>query len=232
MPDDTPAERAIIYTDGSCIGNPGPGGWGVHAELPDGRVLELGGGELETTNNRMELRAAIEALRLARATPAATIVTDSTYVQRGVTRWLAIWTGNGWKTSAGQPVENQALWRELAELLDERVAWQWTRAHVGTAGNERVDQIARSFSQGIRPLQPSTGRARSASAALPASARGGGATYLSVVDGVPMRHATWPECEQRVRGIRGALFKKVRGPDEERAAMERWGLSPGELDYL
>src|SRR3712207_7988397 len=93
----TPAGRATAYTDGSCLGNPGPGGWAVHAELPDGRVLERGGGELETTNNRMELRAAIEALRLTADCPTVTVITDSTYVQRGVTSWLAGWKQNGWR---------------------------------------------------------------------------------------------------------------------------------------
>src|SRR3712207_6167995 len=112
---ETPA-NTVAYTDGSCIGNPGPGGWGVHAELADGRVLELGGGELETTNNRMELRAAIEALRATAGCPAVTIVTDSSYVQNGVTRWLAGWKRNGWRTAAGEPVENQELWSELDAL--------------------------------------------------------------------------------------------------------------------
>src|SRR3712207_5944675 len=150
----TPAGRATAYTDGSCLGNPGPGGWGVHAELPDGTVFELGGGELETTNNRMELRAAIEAVRLTARFPAVRIVTDSTYVRGGVTGWIAGGKRNGWRTTAGKAVENRPLWEELDGLVHERITWQWTRAHVGTPGNERADQIARWFAEGVARLAP------------------------------------------------------------------------------
>lgn len=232
MPDERPAQRTIAYTDGSCLGNPGPGGWGVHAELPDGRVLELGGGETDTTNNRMELRAAIEALRLTADSPAVTIITDSAYVQRGVTRWLKLWAANGWRTARGQPVENQPLWRELAARLDDRVTWQWTRAHVGTAGNERADQIARSFAQAIRPLrQPRrTREPLRPDAALRTPSPG--VAYLSLVDGILARHATWADCQARVNGVRGARFKKIRNADEERATIDGWGLTSEELEYV
>lgn len=219
----TSEQRAVAYTDGSCIGNPGPGGWGVHIETPDGRVVEAGGGEIRTTNNRMELRAAIEALRLTADSSEVTVVTDSQYVRRGILEWVAGWQRNGWRTSTGKPVENQDLWRELAALAGPRVDWQWTRGHAGTPGNERCDEIAGAFSSGIRRLEPIAG-AGPADAAPPARATPAGTTYLSLVDGVVARHATWPECDGRVRGVRGARFKKARNPAEERAIVAGWGL--------
>jgi ribonuclease HI len=222
-------ERTIAYTDGSCIGNPGPGGWAAHLELPDGRVLEIGGAELETTNNRMELRAAIEAVRVSGAAP-LTVITDSSYVRNGVTRWLAGWKRNGWRTAVGTPVENQALWLELDALAGERVAWEWTRGHVGTPGNERADAIARWFASSVRRLGPRPGAGPN-----PASERRGrrgpvGAAYLSLVDGSVARHSTWAECERRVRGVRGARFKKVRDVDEERRVLAGWGLGPDAVE--
>ncbi|MDP8923517.1 MAG: ribonuclease HI [Chloroflexota bacterium] len=218
----------IAYTDGSCIGNPGPGGWGVHVELADGGVVEAGGGELRTTNNRMELRAAIEALRLTADAPAVIIVTDSQYVRRGVTAWLAGWRRNGWRTATGKPVENQDLWREVGGLASERVEWRWTRGHAGTPGNERCDEIARAFSTGIRRLDESSGGRPPAPASAP-DAVPGGVRYLSLVDGVAARHASWPECERQVRGVRGARFKKARSEAEERAIVAEWGLTPEDL---
>lgn len=226
-------DRAVVYTDGSCLGNPGPGGWAVHVEFPDGRVVELGGGELETTNNRMELRAAIEAVRLMKECPAVTVITDSEYVRRGVTKWLAGWKRNGWQTAARRPVENQSLWRELDALADERLTWEWTRAHVGTAGNERCDAIARWFAGGIRPLA-STRTTVPSPAVTPGAGRSPspGTSYLSLVDGVLARHATWAECARRVHGVRGARFRKVRTADEEQAALGAWGLPADALEYV
>jgi ribonuclease HI len=231
-PRSTPPPPTVAYSDGSCLGNPGPGGWGVHAELPDGSVLELGGGELDTTNNRMELRAAIEAARLTARCPAVVIVTDSSYVRGGITSWLLGWQRNGWKTATGKPVENQALWRELAALADDRITWQWTRGHAGTPGNERCDQIARWFARGIAPLgrarRTRTAQASGRSVNSPAP----GTHYLSLVDGIVARHATWADCAHRVHGARGARFKKVRSPEEELATIAAWGLPADALEYL
>ena len=223
----------IAYTNGSCIGNPGPGGWGVHVELPDGRVIEAGGGELRTMNKRMELRAAIEALRLTVDAPAVAIVTDSQYVRRGVLEWLKGWQRNGWRTSTGKPVENQDLWKELAGLLSERVEWRWTRGHAGTPGNERCDEIAGAFSRGIRRLHDGASDGQAGEQAVAPVARPGaapsGVRYLSLVDGVVARHASWPECDRRVRGVRGARFKKARGADEEQKILAEWGLTSDDL---
>ncbi len=133
----------IAYTDGSCVGNPGPGGWGVHVELLDGRVIEAGGGDLRTTNNRMELRAAIEALRLTADEPSVTIVTDSQYVRRGVLEWLKGWLRNGWRTADRKPVKNAELWQELLDAArPHRIDWRWVKGHAGHAENERADKLA------------------------------------------------------------------------------------------
>jgi ribonuclease HI len=239
--------RPVAYTDGSCIGNPGPGGWAVHVEYPDGRVVELGGGDLRTTNNRMELRAAIEAVRATLDWPAVTIITDSQYVRRGVTEWVAGWKRKGWITSTGTPVVNQDLWTELDAISDARVTWEWTRGHSGDPGNERCDAIARWFSETIEPLAgPKKARGNvAARRAAPASVLGGGTAgrtagpasskppagtyYVSVVDGIPARHEIWADCQQRVTGVKGARYKKVRGLAEEEAVMKGWGLTPEDL---
>jgi len=223
-------ERATAYTDGSCLGNPGPGGWAVHLELANGRVVELGGAESPTTNNRMELRAAIEALRTTADCTAVIIITDSQYVRRGVVDWLAKWKRSGWRTSAGQPVENRDLWTEIDGLARERVVWEWTRGHAGTPGNERCDVIARWFAEGIGRLTPSANGdagviARQGKAPPP------GTSYLSLVDGIVVRHPTWAACERRVHGVRGARYRKVRGEDEARALVSAWGLRPDALEY-
>jgi ribonuclease HI len=134
-----------IFTDGACTGNPGPGGWGVLI-LEDGKRRELSGGESATTNNRMELMAAIEALR-ATAGPVR-LHTDSQYVKNGITAWIKSWKKNGWRTADKKPVKNQDLWQALdGECAERQVDWRWVRGHSGHAGNERADELAR---QGIR----------------------------------------------------------------------------------
>jgi ribonuclease HI len=132
-----------IFTDGACSGNPGPGGWGARLEGPDG-IVELKGGEKSTTNNRMELMAAIEALKSLPEGSAIRLVTDSTYVKDGITSWMANWKRNGWKTAAKKPVKNVDLWQALdAQCVRHQVAWAWVKGHAGHAGNERADELAR-----------------------------------------------------------------------------------------
>lgn len=133
-----------IYTDGACTGNPGPGGWGVLI-LEDGARTELYGGERDTTNNQMELMAAIEGLRATKEAKAVTIYTDSQYVKNGITSWIAGWKRNGWKTAARKPVKNRELWEALdAEVAGRAVEWRWVKGHDGDPGNERADALARS----------------------------------------------------------------------------------------
>ncbi|MBL6641484.1 MAG: ribonuclease HI [PS1 clade bacterium] len=132
-----------IFTDGACSGNPGPGGWGALINGPDGEN-ELTGGAADTTNNRMELQAAIEALKSLPTGSAVTLTTDSTYVKDGITGWIKNWKARGWKTAAKKPVKNVDLWQNLdAECARHQVNWQWVKGHAGHAGNERADELAR-----------------------------------------------------------------------------------------
>jgi len=142
--------RVTIYTDGACSGNPGPGGWGVLLMFR-GVEKELSGGEALTTNNRMELMAAIMALETLNRPCAVDLWTDSQYVRNGVTSWLRGWKAKGWKTADRKPVKNEDLWRRL-DAAQERhdVAWHWVKGHAGHAENERVDALAR---QGMAPYK-------------------------------------------------------------------------------
>jgi ribonuclease HI len=134
--------RVIMYTDGACRGNPGPGGWG--ALLIAGKnERELYGGEEVTTNNRMELTAAIKALEALNRKCKVSIYTDSEYVRKGITEWLDAWTQRGWKTAAKKPVKNMDLWRELDALTAEQdIEWHWVKGHSGNPGNDRADELA------------------------------------------------------------------------------------------
>ena len=141
--------RIVAYTDGACSGNPGPGGWGALLQAQDGdRVVkerELKGGEAATTNNRMELLAAITALESLTRPSEVTVVTDSAYVKNGVTSWLHGWKRNGWKTAAKKPVKNEDLWRRLDEAARRHeITWEWIKGHAGHEENERADQLARN----------------------------------------------------------------------------------------
>jgi len=131
-----------IYTDGACKGNPGPGGWGALLVMGE-HEKELFGGELGTTNNRMELRAVIEALNALTRPCEVTVHTDSQYVQKGISEWIHGWKARGWKTAAREPVKNADLWQALdAAQARHRVEWRWVRGHNGHAGNERADALA------------------------------------------------------------------------------------------
>ena len=130
------------YTDGACSGNPGPGGWGVVLQFGD-HERELKGGESDTTNNRMELTAAIEALKALKEPCHIALTTDSTYVKDGITKWLSNWKRNGWKTAAKKPVKNQDLWQQLEDCVAQHtVEWLWVKGHSGHPENERADTLA------------------------------------------------------------------------------------------
>ncbi len=132
-----------IFTDGACSGNPGPGGWAAILRFR-GEQKELTGGERETTNNRMEMMAAIAGLEALKRPSQVEITTDSTYVKDGITRWIHGWKKNGWKTSAKKPVKNQDLWQRLDQALEpHQVEWHWVRGHEGHPENERADALAR-----------------------------------------------------------------------------------------
>jgi ribonuclease HI len=143
-----PTPIQAIYTDGSCLGNPGQGGWAVIVEFADGSTREWGGHAAQTTNNRMELQAAIEALKILADTcpqQSVSLFTDSEYVQKGITQWVAGWKKRGWKTAQGKPVLNQDLWQTLDQLNQSQIQWRYVRAHNGNPGNERADEIARRY---------------------------------------------------------------------------------------
>ena len=236
----------MIFTDGSSLGNPGPGGYGcviVNQQLDE--IVELGGNKIKTTNNEMELSAVISALsHSVFNTMDVDIFTDSSYVINGITKWVFGWQKNGWKTQAKEDVANKALWQSLASLVKERelhskVRWNYAPGHVGVVGNERCDEIATSFAAGKDAAlfrgklsdykldvlnfsidenlkkEKSERRAKSNAKAH---------SYLSLVDGIAMRHATWAETESRVKGKK-AKFKKALSADDEKNILSDWGAS-------
>ncbi len=146
----------FAYTDGACSGNPGPGGWGVLLQAKEGETVlkerEINGGEADTTNNRMELLAAISALEALGRASEITVVTDSAYVKNGIQGWIEGWKRNGWKTAAKKPVKNADLWERLdAARRRHKVRWEWIKGHAGHPENERADALARA---GMKPFKP------------------------------------------------------------------------------
>ncbi len=239
----TPAlQNTLIYSDGACSGNPGPGGWGAIIIKPEGTVQELGGGELGTTNNRMELTGAIMALReVAAESRPVEFYTDSTYVIRGITQWIWGWRKRGWKNAQGEDVLNRDLWEALGRLIsarkkDSAVVWHYVRGHRGTAGNERCDEIAVAYSKkkwvdlyhgpllqysvpvyDLPEDEPLPEMKPRAEKVAPYS-------YLSLVHGEVWRHRDWPSCERRVKGQPNAKFKKAMGPEDESAILTEWNV--------
>lgn len=135
-------KKVTIYTDGACRGNPGPGGWGAWLQYED-HSREMHGGEAETTNNRMELMAAIKGLEVLKTACNVELYTDSNYVLQGITQWMPDWKKRGWKTAAKKPVKNVDLWKQLDEQVNRhRVHWHWVKGHNGDPGNEKADQLA------------------------------------------------------------------------------------------
>lgn len=233
----------LIYTDGACSGNPGPGGWGAIVALPTGQVVELGAGLPSTTNNAMEMTAVLEALLKVQRLPGKVILyTDSVYVIRGITQWVHGWSRKGWKTAEGKDVANQELWEPLNEAVKNRgaknIEWRFIRGHKGIPGNERCDEIAVSFSKG-QYISLYKGDFSSyhfdlldlpAQEALPEMKDYKNAekkvaySYLSYVNGKLEKHKTWAECEARVKGRPGAKFKKAMSAEDEAEILKSWGL--------
>jgi ribonuclease HI len=235
-------DTTVIFCDGACSGNPGPGGWAAIIASPQGQIRELGGGEDSTTNNKMELMAAIKALEYVRDIPGiATVCTDSVYVIRGITQWVFAWKSKGWKTSEGKDVANQELWEELVRVVAKRgkgrIEWKFVRGHAGIPGNERCDEIAVKFSKGeyvklysgpllqygipIYDIPENTELPEMKDRSAPKEKA---YSYLSLLGGVPMSHATWAECERRVKGQSGAKFKKAMTPADEEKILKEWGV--------
>lgn len=234
----------VIFTDGSSLGNPGPGGYGAVLVFPQlDEIIELGGGKSKTTNNEMELSAVISALSHSVFSSAPVeIFTDSSYVINGITKWVFGWEKNGWKTQSKEPVANQELWKTLLGLVRERsakITWHYVPGHVGVLGNERCDTIAVSFAQG-KPEKLFRGRFSNygsnlldftidesrveKKSAKKTSSSAKAYSYLSLIDGTVMRHTTWAECETRVKG-KFAKFKKALSPEHEQEILKEWGVS-------
>lgn len=250
-----PANAVLIFTDGACTGNPGPGGWASIVALPNGTVRELGSGDKQTTNNKMEMTAAIRALASLEVSETQPIIlyTDSTYVIKGITQWIWGWRSKGWKNSEGGEVANRELWEELLRqtmrLKPSTVEWRYVRGHAGFPGNERCDEIAVAFAKGKFeqlytgdidgyfvdltqlpdgqdiPQQSKGTGSKSSSKGSSSGGASGAVTYLSYYNGVVQRHRTWPDCEKVVKG-RNAKFKKAKSSEEEREILRSWGLDP------
>ncbi len=224
-----------IFTDGGAIGNPGPGGWGaVILDESSKKVTEIGGNEEKTTNNRMEMTAIIKALESA-PDGLITVFSDSKYVISGITMWVFGWEKNDWKTKNKTDVLNKDLWQNLISVTkDKDIEWKHVEGHVGIAGNERVDVIANSFARGkgvtlfsgdlkeysVNLLDTSKNqnavlqKAKSKSSAKAYS-------YVSMIDGKIEKHATWGECEARVKGKK-AKFKKTISKEDEEETIKGW----------
>ncbi len=228
----------VIFTDGASKGNPGKGGWGAIV-ADDAQVQELGGAQAHTTNNRMELQAAYEALAhaAARAPKHIDIYLDSAYVMNGATKWGNGWRRNGWITSTKQEVLNRDLWEPFLDLLDTieaPIKWNNVGGHVGIAGNERVDEIASGLAlaekidlysgprsaYGIDIANVSFDEKKQQSKSdSRARAKLKAYSYVSEVGGEVVVHKTWGECEARVRGKK-ARFKKAVSPEEQKKIVQ------------
>ncbi|OHA15037.1 MAG: ribonuclease HI [Candidatus Taylorbacteria bacterium RIFCSPLOWO2_12_FULL_43_20] len=245
-----------IYTDGSSRGNPGPGGWGAIVFFGDEFVVELGGREAHTTNNRMELTAAVYALRFVEShekkredqgnftrsndlkSYPIDLRTDSQYLINGITKWIWGWEKNGWKTAAKEKVLNQDLWMELFSLTQQfKVNWNYVAGHSGVIANERCDEIATAFADGIKVPLYSGELSKYALANIAGGENSRGQekdykksdreknrkySYISMVDGKIMVHDNWDECEKRVKGVSGAKYKKISSETEKARVMEEF----------
>ena len=233
----------LLFTDGASKGNPGPGGYGAILVFPEGRVKELGEGFREVTNNQMELLATIEGIKEIEGIPGPlAVLTDSTYVIQGITQWVWGWLKNEWRTAAGKPVANRDYWQQLMKLTSARtesISWHYVRGHTGVPGNERADEIGSELAFGksvalydgmltgydlaIHDIPENTNlpdRSRSAAKTSKKAAY----SYLSVVGGELQSHATWKDCEARVKGRSGARFKKAVSAADEAAIKKSWGF--------
>ena len=233
-----PLEKTIyIFTDGACSKNPGPGGYGAILYCPDGKVRELGGSDRQTTNNRMEIIAILESLKiLSKESKKIRVYTDSMYFINGITKWIFGWKRNGWRTREGNEVLNKDLWQSLDLRLSKmkpKIQWFYVPGHSNFMPNERADEIAVTFSKGkfyrlfngsyesydvdlfkdIKKVEE--GEFKKSSSKSNSNKGKKAYSYVSAVNRVVKVHQTWVECESRVKGQSGAKFKKVFTKEEE-----------------
>ena len=234
--------KIVVFTDGSSLGNPGPGGFGaVILFQSTDTVIEIGEYEEKTTNNRMEITAAIESLLAIKDKPGdVTIYTDSSYLLNGITKWIRGWERNGWQTKVKENVLNKDLWQRLDLLLKGRekagkLTWKKVKGHSDVLGNQRADFIATSFAERSDveffhgkldeyekkfegslldvPQYKSSGSRKKASPAY---------SYLSFIDGRIEKYKTWAECEKKVKGVKGAKYKKSLSAEDEKRIIKEW----------
>ncbi len=229
-------EKIIAFTDGASKGNPGPGGWGSVVVFGES-ISEFGGFEKKTTNNRMEMMAGLSALEYAKSKNRSIIIyTDSSYLVNGITKWVSGWQRKGWKTMTGGDVLNKDIWEKLVSNSSGiSVEWRLLQGHVGIPGNERADKIASDLADGI-DVKLYSGSIRDYGInvmdfsinEIKAEAKSGQKTrsnakaysYLSMVDGEIKIHKTWAECEERVKGVKGALYRKSVSEEDEKQIIE------------
>jgi len=241
----TKLDNALIaFTDGSSLGNPGPGGWGGLLIFPKmDELIELGGTKLKTTNNEMELTAIVSVLSYAiNSSSHLHIYTDSQYAINGATKWMYGWAMNGWKTKADENIKNKELFQSLHSLIGQRgketISWHHVRGHVGVAGNERVDDIARLLAEGTnvklyrgtisdygdQNILSIPSKEEQESIAKKSSKKSGKAfKYLALIDGALEEFDTWKECEARTTG-RKSKFKKALSPEHRDEILIEWGV--------
>ncbi|MFA6339122.1 MAG: ribonuclease HI [Candidatus Paceibacterota bacterium] len=226
-----------IFTDGSSRGNPGPGGFGAILTYGNNAV-EIGGREDNTTNNRMELSAAIEAINFTAVNETGcsmiVVYSDSKYVIEGITKWVYGWVKNDWKTKTKDDVLNKDLWERLFKLTrGKEIDWKYIGGHIGIAGNERADEIATEFADKKSPklfkgtledypinvFETSHNEAKKTSKSR---SKAKAYSYLSMVDGEIKKHSSWEECKARVNGVKGAKYKKALSLEEEKEIIKAW----------
>lgn len=215
---------STIFTDGSSRGNPGPGGYGYI--VISGSFVEEGGGREEmTTNNRMELTAVIEALKKAEGE--IVVYLDSAYVLNGITKWVYGWQKNNWVTSQKENVLNKDLWQQLVEVTkNKKIEWKLLKGHAGIKGNERCDEIATGNRENLYKGEISNydfDPFDMTSSVVKNKNKGKAYSYVSLVDGVVFVHQTWAECEARVKGAKGARYKKALNKAEEEDLIKSLG---------
>jgi ribonuclease HI len=248
----------IIYCDGACSGNPGQGGWGIIVIFSDS-IIELGGYQSQTTNNQMEILAAIRALEFVQkqklAVSKITVYTDSSYLINAITKWIFGWIKNNWVTLEGDSVKNKEYFHELLGLVKNlepaKIDWRYVPGHRGVVGNERVDQIAVAFSkgegmglnlyQGLKEGYPypeifsfdySKIQNINSDSAQKNSRNKKAIGYLAFVSGQLFSFKTWEECSKVVQGRSGAKFKKFSTKEEAQEILKSWNISPQQIEEI